>query len=194
MSGLLGKVSDALGLGWVKVALLAALAVAVVAAVLSYNASLREEGRAEVNAKNLVAANDALKVKQKALDEQIQKTKEFQDGYNSAMDAIRDAEHRAQAASVAAAAANGRLLQLTATAQRSIPGASADGVRQYASGALDLFTDCRGAYERVTSKAKGLGNQAASASAAAHALKRSNDLLSTRPSPPIPPVKPDPLK
>lgn len=192
MTGIVGKVSDALGLGWVKVALLAVLAVAVVGTVLAYNAALREQGRAEVNAKNLVAANAALKVKQKELDQQIQKTKEFQDGYNSSLQAIAEADRRAQAATVAAAVANSRLLQLTATAQRAIPGANANGVRQYASGALDLFTDCRGAYERVTSQAKSLGGQAAGASAAAHALKKSNDLLSSRPVAPIPPVKPDP--
>jgi hypothetical protein len=80
-----------------------------------------------------------------------------------------------------------RVRELTARAKSAIANASTDSVRNYAGGATDLYIACREEYID-------LGRETVKAATAAHALKKSNDLLSHQPVvlpvPPIPFVKP----
>lgn len=170
------KKTATLALGWVKLALYGVIVAAVVGSYVYAYVKGRDHGKAAIELSVAKRENAELKRAKEEVDRLNNETKGVQKNYDEIKEQLADATGRA-------AAADARLRQRTAEFKRAIASAPADRVRSYASGATDLYQTCRDEYQR-------LGYDAAAASNAAHALKKSNDLLSQRNTGILPPVAP----
>lgn len=174
----LAKKTATLALGWVKLALLGAIVAAVVGSYVYAYVKGRDHGKAAIELSVAKRENAELKRAKEEVDRLTTETQGVQSNYDNIEKQLAAATGRADAADT-------RLRQRTAEFKRAIVVAPADRVRDYASGATDLYQTCRDEYRR-------LGRDTAAAANAAHALKKSNDLLSQRNTGILPPVAPIP--
>jgi hypothetical protein len=119
----------------------------------------RDIGRAEVQARW-----DAQKVADKlAADKQ---EKDWREKYDAAINQGAENAKTLRTAATAAAASSDSLRNTIATLRNSLPSASAETARAYASAAAALLAKCEGEYRQLGQAAQGHSNDAATLSAA----------------------------
>lgn len=175
------KKTATVALGWVKLTIYGLALTAFLSSYgyTYYKGRVHGAAKAELSVKNREISE--LKRAKDEVDRLTKETKGLQNDYDKNT-------QLAVAANTRANVADARLRERTAEFKRAVASAPADRVRDYASGATDLYQACRYEYQN-------LGRDTAAAANAAHTLKKSNDLLSQRsgilsPVAPLPPLPP----